>query len=245
VPEPGNPQSLNRYSWVLGNPLRYVDPTGYKEEGACPSDDPHCDEIQPGDIFLENNEDWRIPGDWDHAAMIVFVDPEHPNVVWIVEAGGQPSVWMHRIDLNAPRDNAVDWVILRVNTTPEKREAAARWAEMLAGWSETTERTKTSGEARFVSMFPFKDSPWGFLDIGAGVEGYYCFEVVADAYGTQGVDVTGRTQNLEAARKRLYLEAGSGAIGMSSYTALSFYYAITPIFGQTIYNSPHIGVVAR
>jgi RHS repeat-associated protein len=35
VPEPGNPQSLNRYSWVLGNPLNFVDPSGHKEEGAC------------------------------------------------------------------------------------------------------------------------------------------------------------------------------------------------------------------
>jgi hypothetical protein len=30
VPEPGNPQSLNRYSYVLNNPLRYTDPTGMK-----------------------------------------------------------------------------------------------------------------------------------------------------------------------------------------------------------------------
>jgi RHS repeat-associated protein len=28
VPEPGNPQALNRYSYVLNNPLRYVDPAG-------------------------------------------------------------------------------------------------------------------------------------------------------------------------------------------------------------------------
>ncbi len=28
VPEPGNPQALNRYSYVLNNPLRYTDPTG-------------------------------------------------------------------------------------------------------------------------------------------------------------------------------------------------------------------------
>ena len=31
VPNPGNPQSLNRYSYVLGNPLRYQDPTGHAE----------------------------------------------------------------------------------------------------------------------------------------------------------------------------------------------------------------------
>ena len=28
MPEPGNPQALNRYSYVLNNPLRYTDPTG-------------------------------------------------------------------------------------------------------------------------------------------------------------------------------------------------------------------------
>jgi hypothetical protein len=29
VPNPGDPQSLNRYSYVLNNPLRYTDPTGH------------------------------------------------------------------------------------------------------------------------------------------------------------------------------------------------------------------------
>ena len=32
VPKPGNPQSLNRYAYVLNNPLRYVDPTGHYSE---------------------------------------------------------------------------------------------------------------------------------------------------------------------------------------------------------------------
>jgi len=29
VPRPGNPQSLNRYSYVLNSPLKYIDPTGH------------------------------------------------------------------------------------------------------------------------------------------------------------------------------------------------------------------------
>jgi len=34
IPEPGNPQSLNRYSWVLNQPLRFTDPTGHFEQDA-------------------------------------------------------------------------------------------------------------------------------------------------------------------------------------------------------------------
>jgi len=30
VPEPGNPQALNRYAYVLNNPLKYTDPSGHK-----------------------------------------------------------------------------------------------------------------------------------------------------------------------------------------------------------------------
>ncbi|MEI2689422.1 MAG: RHS repeat-associated core domain-containing protein [Anaerolineae bacterium] len=32
VPAPGNPQALNRYSYVLNNPVRYTDPTGHLTE---------------------------------------------------------------------------------------------------------------------------------------------------------------------------------------------------------------------
>ena len=35
VPEPGNPQSLNRYSYVYNNPMRYTDPTGHCPAWAC------------------------------------------------------------------------------------------------------------------------------------------------------------------------------------------------------------------
>ena len=30
MPDPTNPQHLNRYTYVLNNPLRYTDPTGHK-----------------------------------------------------------------------------------------------------------------------------------------------------------------------------------------------------------------------
>jgi hypothetical protein len=45
VPSPGNPQSLNRYSYCFGNPLRYVDPTGHEIEDY-------------GPFVLENLDDW-------------------------------------------------------------------------------------------------------------------------------------------------------------------------------------------
>jgi hypothetical protein len=39
VPSPGNPQSLNRYSYVGNNPLKYIDPSGHTEQcaGDCPA----------------------------------------------------------------------------------------------------------------------------------------------------------------------------------------------------------------
>jgi deazaflavin-dependent oxidoreductase (nitroreductase family) len=43
VPEPGNPQSLNRFSYSYNNPVRYTDPTGHKP---C-SDDPEECQIYP------------------------------------------------------------------------------------------------------------------------------------------------------------------------------------------------------
>ena len=58
VPEPGNPQSLNRYSYVYNNPLGYVDPTGRTPR------DGEWDEAW-ADEFEENHN--RRPGvpDWE------------------------------------------------------------------------------------------------------------------------------------------------------------------------------------
>ncbi len=45
IPEPGNPQALNRYSYVLNNPLKYTDPTGHMKK--CTGE---CDEAN-----------WKLP----------------------------------------------------------------------------------------------------------------------------------------------------------------------------------------
>ncbi len=47
VPDLGDPQALNRYYFVLGNPLRYRDPTGHRENGACGANNEECPDEPP------------------------------------------------------------------------------------------------------------------------------------------------------------------------------------------------------
>jgi RHS repeat-associated protein len=49
VPSPGNPQSLNRYSYVLNSPLRYNDPSG------------HCVPGEPGCLYDEDGNPVQPP----------------------------------------------------------------------------------------------------------------------------------------------------------------------------------------
>jgi len=59
VPEPGNPQALNRYAYVLNNPLRYIDPTGRLPEASVSGEpvpyEPPSPPVYP-ESFLENPE---------------------------------------------------------------------------------------------------------------------------------------------------------------------------------------------
>jgi RHS repeat-associated protein len=240
VPQPGEPQALNRYSYVHNNPVIYTDPSGhyiFEDDPGRPYLGPSGGSIYDrGDILLENTGA-IVPGDWDHANMIVSVDSEDSSRMWIVEAERAHGVWHHETDLS---DNPNDWAILRVDTTPENRNAAAHWAEQLAGWDTSTDRQETSG-APFVSMIPFRDSPWGWFDIGAGKEGYYCFEVVVDAYQAQGVDITGRTQLLKDITQSPYYPEGRDF----AVAGIALGNALNPNLGTEIYHSPNTHVIAR
>lgn len=69
VPDPGNPQSLNRYSYSYNNPVKYVDPSGH-----CTGDPDGVGNIQ------EQNDCWRmvrtIDNMWSEYWAGRFVDQE-------------------------------------------------------------------------------------------------------------------------------------------------------------------------
>jgi len=73
IPDPANPQSLNRYSYTLGNPLRYTDPSGHIANN--PNELTRADEILQAllnDYGVTIDRDWGMlgiggiwnPGSW-------------------------------------------------------------------------------------------------------------------------------------------------------------------------------------
>jgi RHS repeat-associated protein len=61
VPDLANPQSLNRYSYVNNNPLKYIDPTGH--EGCAPDNIAACTESDLAQ-WIASDLIWRDLGSW-------------------------------------------------------------------------------------------------------------------------------------------------------------------------------------
>ncbi len=91
VPEPGDPQSLNRYSYVLNNPLRFSDPSGYAPQypgDPDPSNAPCATEwCWQNRWYMAHNYHWFGQG-WSLGALgtAVFYDSGILNDV-LAEAG--------------------------------------------------------------------------------------------------------------------------------------------------------------
>ena len=72
VPQPGNPQSLNRFSYVLNNPLRYTDPTGHR---VCEADPQSCQPQptpQPSSYYV-NAYHILFSSNWEEADIDVIL----------------------------------------------------------------------------------------------------------------------------------------------------------------------------
>ena len=101
VPEPGNPQSLNRYSYANNNALRYTDPSGYAAIGGDDYDDAdyyesfvYFAEVLPAyeslERKLQGEEPWGFEiGDYENAIYVgIFVPDEGTSSLGISFTGG-------------------------------------------------------------------------------------------------------------------------------------------------------------
>ena len=93
VPDPADPQSLNRFSFVLGNPLRYRDPTGHVEqspdEGGVDYDDPAVAAYYY-ELYVSNPELYKS---------ILAQYPNHPSILaaekWAKQTGSCTVATQH------------------------------------------------------------------------------------------------------------------------------------------------------
>ena len=110
VPAPGNPQALNRYSYVYNNPLKYVDPSGHspdwfnqkwrddfeKEHGQKPTGSDiayryaSMDAASRGETGFDQM--WRSSRMWEKPWIQEFQE-SHARLVDSLTEGGEPNEW--------------------------------------------------------------------------------------------------------------------------------------------------------
>jgi RHS repeat-associated protein len=99
VPNPANPQSLNRYSYVRNSPLNFTDPTGHRDcefDGNCgpPQPSKRPSSPSPGDPlkdFYDSGYDYNPDPERTrkgyHNGVDLGNDSDTPNDVWAIATG--------------------------------------------------------------------------------------------------------------------------------------------------------------
>ncbi len=85
IPDPFNPQSLNRYSYVLDNPMRYTDPSGFHPQHPGDPDDDTPDDFCETDWCWQNRWYAAHGYNWDNNKSD-WVMPNTPNSRFYDEA---------------------------------------------------------------------------------------------------------------------------------------------------------------
>ena len=106
VPDPTNPQSLNRYSYVLGNPLKFSDPTGHIE--ACGAYGQSCNESPPPPSpieTLDEVEEWLLATMFDnsHSDVVneIYRDLGSSDTRTVIRAY---QLWIEQVKTEGPWD---------------------------------------------------------------------------------------------------------------------------------------------
>ena len=90
VPQPGNPQSTNRYAYTLNNPLNYIDPSGH--DVGCAGEDmgTYCGSPIPLRAWDENGQ--KLSSDEQKRAIAAYVSLTEDPDLW-AKLYSDPKAW--------------------------------------------------------------------------------------------------------------------------------------------------------
>jgi RHS repeat-associated protein len=93
VPQPGNPQSINRYAYTLNSPLNYIDPSGH--DVGCAEEDvgTYCGSPIPLRAWDENGQ--KLSSDEQKRAIAAYVSLTEDPDLW-AKLYSDPKAWDSR-----------------------------------------------------------------------------------------------------------------------------------------------------